>query len=131
MGLSFPWPASQGEWLAWVCAAITVLSGLFFLFAPRAGLRFLRLQTMPAHPEALSESRGTIAGFYLGIGLSCVLLAQPLLYMALGFSWGFTAFGRLVSMLSDKGATLYNIFAFVLEIVLAALPLAFAFGFLP
>ena len=43
-----------------------------------------------------------MAGFYLGLGLCCVLLAQPLLYMALGFSWLFTAFGRLVSMMSDR-----------------------------
>jgi len=130
MDLSFPWPTSQGEWLAWAVAAFTILSGLFFLFAPRAGLRFLRLQTMPAHPEALSESRGTIAGFYLGLGASCILLGpQPLLYMALGFSWAFTAFGRLVSMMSDRGLTLYNLLAIVLEAVLAALPLAYAFGF--
>lgn len=131
MGLSFPWPASQGEWLAWASAAATTLFGLVFLFAPRTGLRLIRLQTVPAHPEALAGSRATIAGFYLGVGLSCILLAQPLLYMAAGFAWAFTAFGRLVSMLSDKGVTLYNICVFVLEIILAALPLAFAFGFLP
>jgi len=34
-------------------------------------------------------------------------------------------------MMSDRGVTAYNIAAFVLEIVLAGLPLAFAFGFLP
>ena len=131
MDLSFPWPMSQGEWLAWGVAVFTLFSGLFFLFAPRAGLRFLRLQTAPAHPEALSESRGTIAGFYLGLGLSCILLAQPLLYMALGFSWAFTAFGRLVSMMSDRGVTLHNLGAIVLEIALAALPLIYAFGLVP
>jgi hypothetical protein len=131
MGLSFPWPASQGEWLAWCCAAITTLVGLLFLFAPRTGLRLIGLQAVPARRGALAGSRATIAGFYLGLGLSCILLAQPLLYMALGFGWAFTAFGRLVSMLSDKGVTLYNICAFVVEIVLVGLPLAFAFGFLP
>lgn len=128
MDLSFPWPMSQGEWLSWGVAVFTVLSGLFFLLAPRAGLRFLRLQTMADHPEALSESRGTIAGFHLGLGLACILLAQPLLYMALGFCWVFTAFGRLVSILSDHGVTVYNVLTIAVEIVLAALPLAYAFG---
>lgn len=131
MGLSFPWPASQGEWLAWGSAAITTLLGLLFLFAPRTGLRLIGLQTVPAHPEALAGSRADIAGFRLGLGLSCILLAQPLLYMAMGFAWAFNAFGRLVSMLSDKGVTLYNVCAFIVELVLAVLPLAFAFGFLP
>jgi hypothetical protein len=131
MELSFPWPASQGEWLAWASAAFTTVLGLLFLFAPRTGLRLIGLQTASAHPEALAGSRATIAGFYLGLGLSCILLAQPLLYMALGFGWAFTAFGRLVSMLSDKGAALRNVCAFVVEIALTVLPLAFAFGFIP
>jgi hypothetical protein len=70
-----------------------------------------------------------MAGFYLGLGLACILLAQPLLYLALGLSWGFTAFGRLVSILSDRGNTVYNWISLVIELVLAALPLAFALGF--
>jgi len=101
------------------------------MFAPRLSLRVLRLMPRDDHPEAVSEARATMSGFYLGLGLCALLLAQPLLYMALGFSWLFTAFGRLVSMLSDSGNTLYNWFSIVLELVLAALPLAFAFGFLP
>lgn len=131
MEFMFPWPMSQGEWLAWSSAAVTVLFGLLLLFAPRLSLRALRLQTTERHPEAVSEARATISGFYLGTGLSCILLAQPLLYMALGFSWLFTAFGRIISMLSDKGNTLYNWISLAVALALAALPLGFAFGFLP
>jgi hypothetical protein len=128
MELSFPWPMSQGEWLAWISAAVTVLLGVLFLFAAGTGLKALRLQTAPAYPQALAEVRGRVAGFYLGLGLSAILLAQPLIYMALGFSWAFTAFGRLVSMLSDGGGRLYNLVMLIVEVVLAALPLLFAFG---
>ncbi|MFI0844514.1 DUF4345 family protein [Mesorhizobium sp. IMUNJ 23232] len=132
MELAFPWPMSNGEWLAWSSAAVTVLFGLLLFFAPRISLRILRLQTTEAHPEAVSEARATMAGFYLGLGLCCVLLgAQPFLYMALGVSWLFTAFGRLVSMLSDSGNTFYNWISLVVEVALAALPLAFAFGLIP
>lgn len=131
MEFVFPWPMSQGEWLAWSAAALTVLFGLLLLFAPRISLRVLRLQTTEKHPEAVAEARATIAGFYLGTGLSCILLAQPLLYMALGFSWLFTAFGRIISMLSDKGNTIYNWLSLIVALVLAALPLGFAFGFFP
>jgi hypothetical protein len=132
MELAFPWPMSNGEWLAWSSAAVTVLFGLLMFFAPRISLRILRLQTTEAHPEAVSEARATMAGFYLGLGLCCVLLgAQPFLYMALGVSWLFTAFGRLVSMLSDGGNTFYNWISLAVEVVLAALPLAFAFGLIP
>lgn len=131
MEFAFPWPFSQGEWLAWSSAAITVLFGLILFFAPGLSLRLLRLQTTPEHPEALAEARATMSGFYLGLGLTCILFAQPMLYIALGVSWALTAFGRIVSMMSDRGNTLYNWVSVAVEIVLAALPLVFAFGLVP
>ena len=129
MEFAFPWPMTNGEWMAWGSAAVTVLFGLVLLFLPGLSLRLLRLRTTDNHPEALSEARSTMAGFYLGVGLCCILLAQPLLYLALGFSWLFTAFGRVVSMLSDRGNTAFNWVSVVIELVLATLPLLFAFGF--
>ncbi|PWJ85008.1 uncharacterized protein DUF4345 [Pseudaminobacter salicylatoxidans] len=129
MELAFPWPMTQGEWLAWTSAAVTVLFGLLLLFAPRISLRVLRLQPIEAKPEAVAEARATMSGFYLGLGLCCILLAQPMLYMALGFSWLFTAFGRVISMLSDQGNKPYNWLWLLVALVLSALPLAFVFGF--
>lgn len=128
MEFAFPWPMSQGEWLAWSSAVITILFGLMMLFAPRIALRVMRLQTTADHPEAVSEARATMAGFYLGTGLACILLAQPLLYLALGLCWGLTAFGRIISMLSDNGNGIYNWLSLILEIVLAALALGYALG---
>lgn len=129
MEFSFPWPMSQGEWLAWTSAVITVALGLVLFLAPGFGFRLLRLQPHPEKPEAVAEGRSRFAGFYLGLGLTAVLLAQPLLYMALGFSWLFTAFGRMLGMMSDGANTPYNWAALVVDLLLAALPLAFAFGF--
>jgi uncharacterized protein DUF4345 len=131
MEFAFPWPVTQGEWLAWVSAAVTVLLGVVLLFAPGISFRMFRLAPKPERPEAYAAARANMAGFYLGLGLSALLLAQPLLYMALGFSWLFTAFGRLLSMMSDGANTPFNWASIVVELVLAALPLAFAFGFLP
>ena len=51
-------------------------------------------------PEAGRRCRASISGS----GLGCLLRAQPLLYMALGFSWLFTAFGRLVAIMSGRAA---------------------------
>jgi hypothetical protein len=130
MELAFPWPVSQGEWLAWISAAVTVAFGLLALFAPVTSLRMLRLETRPDHPEAVGEARATISGFWLGVGLTCILLAQPLVYVALGLSWALTAFGRIVSMMSDGGNTPFNWIALAVEIVLALPPLLFAFGLL-
>ncbi len=130
MDLALPWPTTNGEWLAAASAAFTVLLGLIFMFAPRLSLRMLRLQTTEAHPEAVASARATMAGFYLGAGLCALLLAQPLIYMTLGFCWLLSVFGRVISMLSDRGNTIYNWAWTVLELVLAVLPLGFAFGML-
>jgi hypothetical protein len=129
MEFTFPWPTTQGEWLAWSSAAVTALFGLILLFVPWAGLKIMRLRTAENHPEALAAIRATTAGFHLGVGACCILLAQPLLYLTLGFSWAFSAFGRLISMLSDRGNTLHNWLFLVVELVLAALALGFSLGF--
>jgi len=128
--IEFYWPTTQGEWLAWSSALITILFGLLLLFAPRLSLKILRLQTAPEHPEALSEARGTMAGFYLGVGICAMLFAQPWTYLALGAGWAFTAFGRIISMLSDRGVTGFNLASVAIEILLAAGPLLYALGWI-
>lgn len=128
MELAFPWPISQGEWLAWSSAAVTALLGLAMLLAPCAVLRLLRLQPVPERPEAVGEVRATLGGFYLGAGLSAILFAQPLIYLALGLCWALAAFGRFVSMLSDRGNTAYNWLRLVIEAALGGMALAFALG---
>lgn len=129
MEFTFPWPVTQGEWLAFTSAAVTVLLGAILLFAPGLSFRLLRLAPKPERSEAYAAARANMAGFYLGLGLSALLLAQPLLYMALGFSWLFTAFGRIVSMMSDRGTGLSNWLWLAFDLVLSGLALAFALGF--
>ena len=128
--IEFYWPTTQGEWLAWSSALVTILFGLMLLFAPRLSLRILRLQTLPDHPEAVSEARATMAGFYLGVGICAMLFAQPLVYLALGGGWALTAFGRIISMMSDRGVTFYNLVSVVIEILLAAGPLLYGLGWI-
>ena len=128
--IEFYWPETQGEWLAWSSALVTILFGLMLMFAPRLSLGILRLQTAPDHPEAVSEARATMAGFYLGVGLCAMLFAQPLIYLALGAGWAFTAFGRIISMMSDRGVTAFNFVSVVIEVLLAAGPLLNGLGWI-
>ncbi|YBV96276.1 DUF4345 domain-containing protein [Phyllobacteriaceae bacterium JZ32] len=128
--MEFYWPASNGEWLAWISAAIAVLFGLILFFAPGLSMKLLRLAPAGGRPEAFASIRATMAGFHLGLGLSCLVFAQPFLWLALGAAWSFSLFGRLISIMSDKGGTFYNWGAVVLEFLLAAGPLLFAFGFI-
>lgn len=127
--MEFYLPSSTGEWLAWASALVTVVIGLAFLVAPRPALRLLRLVPHPDHPHAVAQGRATLAGFYLGVGITAILFAQPFLWMALGAGWAFTALGRLISILVDRGFTPHNGGLLVVEIALAVLPLAYVFGY--
>jgi hypothetical protein len=131
MDFVFPWPYSQGEWLAWSGAAVTIVIGLAFLLAPRPMLKAARLEPQAGYPQAVAEGRATIGGFYVGFGLCAILFAQPLVYMALGFAWAVSAFGRLVSILSDRGGTPRHWLLLLVSSVLAGLPLVFALGIVP
>ncbi len=131
MTLEWPeWPTNLGDQASFVFAGVTILFGIVLLFLPAISLRILRLRPVDSHPEAVGEARA-MSGFYLGLGLCAILFAQPFIYLALGVSWIFTAFGRLVSMLSDRGNTLYNWISLVLELALGLIPLAAFFGFFP
>ncbi|MBK8456395.1 MAG: DUF4345 family protein [Phyllobacteriaceae bacterium] len=127
--MEFYLPASPGEWLAWGSAAFTLALGLVAMFAPRIMLKVMRLTTLPDRESALAEIRASYGGFRIGTGLACMLLhPQPLLYLALGAAWIATAFGRLLSMLSDKGMTVFNWLYIVVELGLAAAALSYALG---
>ncbi|MEX3011650.1 DUF4345 family protein [Hoeflea sp. TYP-13] len=123
------WPSTTGETLAFAVAAITVFFGLLLFFMPRLSFRILHLQTMAERPDAIAEGRATMAGFYLGCGIGCILFAQPFLYLVLGLSWAFTALGRLTAIVFDRAGTPFNWVSVLIEAVLAALPLAFVFGY--
>lgn len=130
MDFAFPWPFSQGEWLAWTSALITILLGLVSLVAPHARFRALRLRDAEGVADAAAEARGQLGGFYIGIGVAAIMFAQPLVYTALGFAWALAACGRLLSMIADGSRTLGNSAYLMLCIVLAVLPLGYAFGFI-
>lgn len=126
--IEFYFPSSGGEWAAFVSAAATALLGLVFLLAPRPCLHRLGLDPRADKPAAVAEGRARLSGFHLGLGLCCALLAQPLLYLALGAAWAVTAFGRLVSIVVDRAGTPFNWMVLAVEIVLCAGPLLYAFG---
>ena len=123
-------PQTPGEWLAWTSAIITIMFGLICFFAPRTTYRILRLRTVEGVPEALSESRATMAGFYLGTGILAIAFQQPFIWLVLGAGWAFTALGRLVSIVVDRGNTNFNWVSIAIEIALAVAPLAYALGYI-
>ena len=121
-------PSSNAQWLTFICATVTVAFGIIAMFLPAIALRLLKLQVVPTRPAAIGEVRGNLAGFYLGLGLAYLLAPGIFLALTLALAWSVTAFGRMISMLSDRGNTFYNWLALVIELILAALPIIAIFG---
>ncbi|WP_426233671.1 DUF4345 domain-containing protein [Pararhizobium sp. DWP3-4] len=128
--MEFYIPTETGEFLAFCAAVVTSLLGLVFLFAPGIAFRALGIDLREGRRGGYAEARSTMGGFHLGLGLAALLLAQPMVYLALGAAFALAAFGRILSMLSDSGNTVVNWLYLVVQIALSALPLAYVFGFI-
>ncbi len=129
--IEFVWPQTNGEWWAWSSALYLVLSGIWLLVAPRWWLSIVGLQTATNHPETLAQLRGPLGGGRIGLGLAVLMLhPQPLLYLALGSMYIFSALGRLLSIIVDKGNTKYNWIALIFDALLAYSPIAYALGYI-
>ena len=121
------WP----ERLAWLTAVATILVGLALMVIPRTFGHFLGLAFRPDTNNGVSEVRGAFAGMWLGLGLACILLAQPFTYFALGLAFLGAVLGRLISLVADRTFNLHCLTAIAIEALGAYFTLKFplaAFG---
>ncbi len=121
-------PEELGEQLAFCAAAFTAFAGFIIMFAPGYAMRLFGLQPREGRRDGYAEQRST-GGVYLALGLAPILLAQPNTYLVLGAAFAMAAFARIISLLSDRGGTVVNYILLVVQVVLAALPLGYVFGF--
>ena len=121
-------PTSLGEWLAWLTALASILVGLYLMLMPRGFMRFIGFGDSADNDGAVSEIRGPFGGVYFGFGIAAILLAQPLIYIALGFGFLGAVIGRLLGFLVDRTFTPKILAATFLEVLGAFFPLAYAFG---
>lgn len=127
--MEFYIPTETGEFLAFSAAIATALLGLFGLFAPGVVLKLAGLQPRETSREGFAFVRSA-GGFYAGLAIVALLMAQSWIYMAIGGGFALAAFGRILSLMSDGSFSVKNLLVLVVQTVLAALPLGYAFGFL-
>jgi len=126
--MEFYIPTETGELAAFCAAAVTGLLGLFALFAPRTVLKLAGLQTRDGSREGLAFVRSA-GGFYAGLAIVALMMAQDWIYMAIGGGFALAAFGRILSLMSDGAFTVKNLVVLFAQVVLGGLPLAYVFGF--
>ena len=98
--MEFYFPTELGEQLAFFAAVVSSLIGLVVMFAPMITFRLFGLQVASERRDGLVLIRSCLAGFYLGLGASALLLAQPMVYLAFGGAFALASFGALLSILS-------------------------------
>lgn len=125
--MEFYFPTEFGEQLAFTSAAVTALIGLAVMFAPGLTLGFCGLQPREGATEGLGAVR-SYGGMLFGFAATALLLAQPMVYLAFGAALAMSAFGRILSVMSDGGSSLRGILLLVASVVLASLPIAYVFG---
>ncbi len=122
-------PASPGEWAAAICALVTVFIGLIMFIFPGLVLRATNLNNESTRALTRMAVRSHPAGLLIGFGLSAFLLQQPLLYLVLGISWGFSAFGQMLAMLINKNFSFVYIASLLAKTALALLTVLAVLGF--
>lgn len=125
--IEFPYPTSTGEALAFASAAATALLGLMLFVLPRLTLRAMGIGTVAGRDDAVAEIRSVMAGFLLAGGMGSIMFAQPFVYLVLGASWAITVLGRVVTAVVDRGLSRIQVLQTVIELLLAAGPLAYVF----
>jgi len=118
------------DWVFSGVALMTAGLGIISLLMPNIALRILRLEPRPEFAYAKGEPRGVLAGFYLSLGATYLLVPQAQLFLGLvmGAAWLFTGIGRIISILADEGATGYNFAAAAFELGVGGLLLALVLG---
>ena len=124
--IEIAFPEDWSERLAFLTAVITMLLGLGLMLAPRLAGGLIGLASISGTNNGLSEIRGPFGGMWLGLGLACIILAQPFTYFALGLAFLGAVLGRLISFVFDRTFNAYCLIATVIELLGAYFPLKFA-----
>lgn len=125
--MEFYFPTELGEQLAFLAAAVTALFGCAILLAPGIALRLLGLAVREGRTDGYGALR-SMGGLIAGFSGTALLLAQPMVYLALGAALALSLFARILSLMSDGGSVLRGALPMVAQAVVAGLVLAYVFG---
>ncbi len=134
VGFNFVMPGGPlVDWVIFLVALLTLLLGLISLILPAVGLKILKLQPNAAKSFGKGQTRGVLAGFYIALGLTCLVYSDPFIAkqfaaIILAEAWLLTGIGRFLSIIVDRGATLYNFAAVIFEAGIGSLLLALLLG---
>lgn len=126
----FSWPTRFQDWILFLIAFLTLILGLISGFLPAFALKILRLQPKDNIKTAQGESRNLLAGFNISLGSSYLIFPQAFVFigLVLSLAWFLTGIGRLVSIVFDRGFTVYNVAGLLFELSVGIVGFSVIFG---
>jgi hypothetical protein len=94
-------------------ATVTVILGLLSLLMPSRVSEILGFKTHSG--LGLSEFRATYGGFFIALGIGCLLSQSTLVFGVLGAAWCSASIVRIASAIVDKSHSWQNIAGIVFE----------------
>ena len=88
-------------------AVVTAMLGFLGLLFPSAVGRVLGIQL--DRPLGVSEFRATYGGFFLCLGIGCLLAQSVPTFTVVGAAWCAAALARIVSFAVDGSRTWHNL----------------------
>ena len=88
-------------------AAVTVALGCLGLIFPGTVSRILGLQ--PTGPLGIAEIRATYGGFFMCLGVGCLVAQSVPVFTAAGAAWCAAAITRIASSFVDRSLSLIHI----------------------
>jgi hypothetical protein len=97
-------------------AVVTAMLGCLGLLFPKAVGRVLGIE--PDKPLGISEFRATYGGFFLCLGIGCLVAQSAQVFTVVGAAWCAAACGRVTSCAVDGSRTGQNLAGVGVEAVI-------------
>jgi hypothetical protein len=88
-------------------SVVTVALGFLGLLFPKAVGRVLGIE--PDRLLGISELRATYGGFFLCLGIGCLVAQSVQVFTVVGAAWCAAAFARIISYAADSSQTAHNL----------------------
>jgi hypothetical protein len=94
-------------------AVVTVVLGCLGLLFPKAVGRVLGIE--PDRPLGISEFRATYGGFFLCLGIGCLVAQSVPVFTVVGAAWCAAGCARMLSYAFDGSRTAHNLAGVAVE----------------
>jgi hypothetical protein len=102
--------------LKYFAVIVTLLTGLYSLFAPKKIKGFTGLEA--STPRATTEIRAVMGGTFVGLGIAALIFPIREIYLTLAITYAAIAVIRGISMIVDKSMVRSNLISLATEVLL-------------